>query len=215
MMQNITEFHKYDKLCKTIQIGGEKKMKNVSEYRITITLNEEEYNKLKYATEYLKKYNTDNASISKLSSKLMSILIKALDERIEEKTALLSTIDKESKEKNIKAILENIQNDHIDSPKIIENLAFLSNVKKAIEKMEEDNTETINTKTIKETKNKDKENENKKEIEKETKKAEDKTIEEKQQKETQAKREEKIETKVENKENKIDDEEEIIRFPDL
>jgi hypothetical protein len=198
-------------------------MKNVSEYRITITLNEEEYNKLKYAAEYLKKYNTDNASISisKLSSKLISILIKALSERIEERTALLSAIDKESKEKNIKAMLENIQNDHIDSPKIIENLAFLSGVKKAIEKMEEDNTEAI--KENEKTKNKDKENENKKEIEKETKKAEDKTIEEKQQKETHAKREreekietaEEIETKTESKENKVDDEEEIIRFPDL
>jgi hypothetical protein len=199
MMQNFIEFHKYD----TKQYKLEAKMKNVSEFRITITLNEEEYKKLKYAAEYLKKYNTDNASISKLSSKLISILVKALDERrIEERTALLSTIDKESKEKNIKAILENIQNDHIDSPKIIENLAFLSNVKKAIEKMEEDNTETI--KENEKTKNK-----------KETKKAEDKTIEEKQQKETQVQRKEKIETKTESKENKVDDEEEIIRFPDL
>jgi hypothetical protein len=195
-------------------------MKDNIEYRIAVPLNEEEYKKLKYIAKYLKKYTKDNGTIPKLSAKLLSIMIEALDDKkIEAKTALLSTIDEESKEKSIKAILENFRNNqdnNIDSPKIIENLAFLSNVQKAIKKMEEDGIEV--TKENEKTENKDKENENKKEIEVKTKKAEENKAIEEQPAQTQ--KEGKIETKVENKEhketeNKEDNEEEIIRFPDL
>jgi outer membrane biosynthesis protein TonB len=192
-------------------------MKNGNDYRVTILLNEEEYKKLKYIAEYLKKYSKDNGSIPKLSSKLLFILLDALDDKkIESRTAILSTLDKESKEKNIKAMIENIQNDqdsNINTPKIIEDFAFLSNIQKAIKKMEDSNIET--TKESEKTENKNKETENKKNIGKEEKKVEEnKPAEEKQQKETQPQKEEKTETKVENKENKEDDED-IMVFPDL
>jgi cobalamin biosynthesis protein CobT len=200
-------------------------MKNDNEYRVTLFFNEEEYKKLKYIAEYLKKYSKDNGSIPKLSTKLLLILIEALDDKkIEARTSILSTIDKESKEKNFKTILEKIQNDQdndnsINSTKIIENLAFLSNVKRAIKKMEENN---IGTKGDEKTENENKEYENKENIEKETNKAEEnKTADEKQPKETQTQEEKKIETKVENKEienkkeEKDNEEDEIIRFPDL
>jgi len=202
-------------------------MKNENEYRITIFLNEEEYRKLKYIAEYLKKYNKERKSIPNLSAKLLFILIEALDDKkTETRTALLSILDKENKEKSIKAVLENIQNDqdgYIDSPKLIENLAFLSNVKKAIKKMEEDDIEN-NIKTTKEnrkTESKTKENENQKDTEKgikenKTIKEENEATEEKYQKETQLQKEEKIKTEIEIKEKKEDDDkEEIIRFPDL
>jgi chemotaxis protein histidine kinase CheA len=193
-------------------------MKDSGEYRITIPLNEEEYKKLKYITEYLKKYTKDSGTIPKTSAKLLSIIIEALDDKkTEAKTALLSTIDKENREKSIKAILEKFQNDqdnNIDSPKIIENLVFLSNVQKAIKKMEEDNIEL--TKEDKKTENNNKENKNKKEKETEVKTEENKAIEELQQP-SLTQKEEKTETKVENKEtkDKQDDEEEVLRFPDL
>ncbi len=198
-------------------------MKNNNKYRITLFLDEEEYKKLEYITNHLKKHSADNLSIPKLSIKLLSTLTEALDsEATETKIAFQSVIDEE---KNIKVILEsiqNIQNDNIDSSKIIEKFIFLSNIKKLIKKMKEDNIKT--TKERNKTENEEKEeNKNKKDIEKEIKKSEeDKTIEEKQQKEeekqqkeTQVQKEEKIETKVENKENKKDDEEEIMIFPDL
>jgi len=198
-------------------------MKNNNKYRVTLFLDEEEYRKLKYIADHLKKHGTNSGSIPKLSIKFLSILTETLDnEETETKIAFQSVIDKE---KNIKAILESIQNDQnssIDNPKIIEEFIFLSNVKKAIKKMKEDNTKTTKERNKTENENKE-ENKNKKDIEKEIKKSEeDKTIEEKQQKEeekqqkeTQVQKEEKIETKVENKENKKDDEEEIMIFPDL
>lgn len=185
-------------------------MKNIAEHRVTVYLNEEEYKKLKHITEYLKKYTRNNETTPKIAAKLLSIIIEALDDKkVEARTALLSTIDEENKEKSIKTILEKFQNSKdnkatdIDGTKIIENLVFLSNVQKAIKKIEEGDI---------------KENENKKEVEVEvkTEKTEEtKTAKEEQPSPTQ--KEEKTETKVENKEtkDKQDNEEEVLRFPDL
>jgi hypothetical protein len=212
------QLHKNIQKYKTKKLKTEvKKMNKISEHRVTIPLNEEEYKKLKYITEYLKKYTKNSETTPKILSKLLSITIEALDDKkIEARTALLSVIDKESKEKNIKAILEKFQNDQdnitdIDSPKIIENLIFLSNIQKAIKKIEEDNT-----KITKE--NEDKKNENRKETEKTTEKTKETETVEKKQQPTQTQEEEKPKTKIENNKetkDKQNDEEEILRFPDL
>jgi precorrin-6B methylase 2 len=118
------------------------------EYRLTIFLEEKEYKKLKLIAKNLRKHGTDNGSVSKLSAKLLSVLIEALDDDETESRLVLSSIM--NKEKNIKTILENVQND-IDSLKIIEEFVLLANVKKAIKKMKEDSTETTEEKQQKET----------------------------------------------------------------
>jgi len=123
-------------------------MSKNKEYRLTIFLEEKEYKKLKLIAKNLRKHGTDNGSVSKLSAKLLSVLIEALDDDETESRLVLSSIM--NKEKNIKTILENIQND-IDSLKIIEEFVFLSNVKKTIKKMKEDSTETTEEKQQKET----------------------------------------------------------------
>jgi precorrin-6B methylase 2 len=118
-------------------------MSKSKEYRLTVFLEEKEYKKLKLIAKNLRKQGADNGSISKLSAKLLSVLIEALDDDETESRLVLSSII--DKEKNIKAILEKIQND-IDNLKIIEEFIFLTNVKKAIKKMKEDSTETTEEK---------------------------------------------------------------------
>jgi hypothetical protein len=126
-------------------------MSKNKEYRLTVFLEEEEYKKLKLIAKNLRKQGADNGSISKLSAKLLSVLIEALDDDETESRLVLSSII--DKEKNIKAILENIQNDNdIDNLKIIEEFIFLTNVKKAIKKIKEDSTETTEEKQQKEEK---------------------------------------------------------------
>jgi hypothetical protein len=126
-------------------------MSKNKEYRLTIFLEEKEYKKLKLIAKNLRKQGADNGSISKLSAKLLSVLIEALDDDETESRLVLSSII--DKEKNIKAILENIQNDNdIDNLKIIEEFIFLTNVKKAIKKIKEDSTETTEEKQQKEEK---------------------------------------------------------------
>jgi precorrin-6B methylase 2 len=129
-------------------------MSKSKEYRLTVFLEEKEYKKLKLIAKNLRKQGADNGSISKLSAKLLSVLIEALDDDETESRLVLSSII--DKEKNIKAILEKIQND-IDNLKIIEEFIFLTNVKKAIKKMKEDSTETTEEKI--ETKVENRENE--------------------------------------------------------
>jgi hypothetical protein len=126
-------------------------MSKNKEYRLTIFLEEKEYKKLKLIAKNLRKQGADNGSISKLSAKLLSVLIEALDDDETESRLVLSSII--DKEKNIKAILENIQNDNdIDNLKIIEEFIFLTNVKKAIKKIKEESTETTEEKQQKEEK---------------------------------------------------------------
>jgi hypothetical protein len=124
-------------------------MSKNKEYRLTIFLEEEEYKKLKLIARNLRKQGADSGSISKLSAKLLSVITEALDDDETESRLILSSII--DKEKNIKAILEKIQND-IDNLKIIEEFIFLTNVKKAIKKMKEDSTETTEEKQQKEEK---------------------------------------------------------------
>jgi hypothetical protein len=116
---------------------------------VAIKISESEHKELKLITKRLKEKHGEKIGIGDLVYKLFSIVIDALNGNTEEKLVLSLITDKEIEEKNIKMILEKIeetldsQNDNIDYSKIIRNLALLLNIKKVLKEINLNDIETI------------------------------------------------------------------------
>jgi replicative DNA helicase len=116
---------------------------------VGIKISEREHKKLKLITKRLKEKHGEKIGIGDLVYKLFSIVIDALDGNTEEKLVLSLITDKEIEEKNIKMILEKIeetsdsQNDNIDYSKIIRDFALLLNIKKVLKEINLNDIETI------------------------------------------------------------------------
>jgi DNA-binding LytR/AlgR family response regulator len=116
---------------------------------VAIKISESEHKKLKLITKRLKEKHGEKIGIGDLVYKLFSIAMDALDGNTEEKLVLSLITDKEIEEKNIKMILEKIeetldsQNNNIDYSKIIRDLALLLNIKKVLKEINLNDIETI------------------------------------------------------------------------
>jgi replicative DNA helicase len=116
---------------------------------VAIKISESEHKELKLITKRLKEKHGEKIGIGDLVYKLFSIVIDALNGNTEEKLVLSLITDKEIEEKNIKMILEKIeetldsQNDNIDYSKIIRDLALLLNIKKVLKEINLNDIETI------------------------------------------------------------------------
>jgi replicative DNA helicase len=116
---------------------------------VAIKISESEHKKLKLITKRLKEKYNEKIGIGDLVYKLFSIVMDALDGNTEAKLVLSLITDKEIEEKNIKMILEKIeetldnQNNNIDYSKIIKDLALLLNIKKVLKEINPNDIETI------------------------------------------------------------------------
>ncbi|MBX0311497.1 MAG: hypothetical protein JHC31_06925 [Sulfurihydrogenibium sp.] len=120
---------------------------------VGIKISESEHKKLKLITKRLKEKHGEKIGIGDLVYKLFSIVIDALDGNTEEKLVLSLIADKEIEEKNIKTILEKIeemsdsqnnnQNNNIDYSKIIRDLALLLNIKKVLKEIDLNDIEAM------------------------------------------------------------------------
>jgi replicative DNA helicase len=116
---------------------------------VAIKISESEHKKLKLITKLLKEKYNEKIGIGDLVYKLFSIVMDALDGNTEAKLVLSLITDKEIEEKNIKMILEKIeetldnQNNNIDYSKIIKDLALLLNIKKVLKEINPNDIETI------------------------------------------------------------------------
>lgn len=116
---------------------------------VAIKISESEHKKLKLITKLLKEKYNEKIGIGDLVYKLFSIVMDALDGNTEAKLVLSLITDKEIEEKNIKMILEKIeekldsQNNNIDYSKIIKDLALLLNIKKVLKEINLNDIETI------------------------------------------------------------------------
>jgi replicative DNA helicase len=116
---------------------------------VAIKISESEHKKLKLITKRLKEKYNEKIGIGDLVYKLFSIVMDALDSNTEAKLVLSLVTDKETEEKNIKMILEKIeetldsQNNNIDYSKIIKDLALLLNIKKVLKEINLNGIETI------------------------------------------------------------------------
>jgi replicative DNA helicase len=116
---------------------------------VAIKISESEHKKLKLITKRLKEKYNEKIGIGDLVYKLFSIVMDALDGNTEAKLVLSLITDKEIEEKNIKMILEKIeetlnsQNNNIDYSKIIKDLALLLNIKKVLKEINLNDIETI------------------------------------------------------------------------
>jgi replicative DNA helicase len=116
---------------------------------VAIKISESEHKKLKLITKRLKEKYNEKIGIGDLVYKLFSIVMDALDGNTEAKLVLSLITDKEIEEKNIRMILEKIeetldsQNNNIDYSKIIKDLALLLNIKKVLKEINLNDIETI------------------------------------------------------------------------
>jgi replicative DNA helicase len=116
---------------------------------VAIKISESEHKKLKLITKRLKEKYNEKIGIGDLVYKLFSIVMDALDGNTEAKLVLSLITDREIEEKNIKMILEKIeetldsQNNNIDYSKIIKDLALLLNIKKVLKEINLNDIETI------------------------------------------------------------------------
>jgi len=116
---------------------------------VAIRISESEHKKLKLITKRLKEKYNEKIGIGDLVYKLISIVIDALDGNTEAKLVLSLITDKEIEEKNIRMILEKIeetldsQNNNIDYSKIIKDLTLLLNIKKVLKEINLNDIETI------------------------------------------------------------------------
>jgi len=116
---------------------------------VAIRISESEHKKLKLITKRLKEKYNEKIGIGDLVYKLIFIVIDALDGNTEAKLVLSLITDKEIEEKNIRMILEKIeetldsQNNNIDYSKIIKDLTLLLNIKKVLKEINLNDIETI------------------------------------------------------------------------
>lgn len=116
---------------------------------VAIKISESEHKKLKLITKRLKEKYNEKIGIGDLVYKLFSIVMDVLDGNTEAKLVLSLITDKEIEEKNIRMILEKIeetldsQNNNIDYSKIIKDLALLLNIKKVLKEINLNDIETI------------------------------------------------------------------------